>query len=265
MNHLHLAKPYRCLFCAESFTSEMELQCHLTTHSKPFRCPMCEQAFHIEYLLDQHLQTEHADADTKAAVAALLLSPTPPHPPASVHTTPTSFSSSLHASISIKEEADSSTSLLSSLALQQQQTRSPRPPSRQGSDARKSLSPAVPQPSASPLTLTSSSAVWKNSEAVHVCNICDSRFTQQALLAIHKAQEHGLRTVGGVGGSSALSPSGGASKGRSASLSPMGSFAAPAPASAAAHSHQSTREKFLQQYQTLVSVLTGWCCIHVCL
>lgn len=228
VNHLHLAKPYRCLFCAESFTSEMELQCHLTTHSKPFRCTMCEQAFHIEYLLDQHMQTEHADADTKAAVAALL-SPT---------------STSLN-NISIKEEADSSTSILSTLT----QTRSPRPPS-QSSDAQKSISPAVPQPSASPLATTASSAVWKNSEAVHICNICDSRFTQQALLAIHKAQEHGLRTVG-MGGSS-LSPSG---KGRSASVSPMGSFATPA-----AHS-QSSREKFLQQNQTLVSVLTGWCCL----
>ncbi|XP_076470064.1 zinc finger protein 423-like [Babylonia areolata] len=227
VNHLHLAKPYRCLFCAESFTSEMELQCHLTTHSKPFRCPMCEQAFHIEYLLDQHLQTEHADSDTKAAVAALL-SPVP-------------------GNVSIKEEADSSTSVVSSLSLSL--TRSPRPSSR-SSDARKSVSPAVPQPSLSPVALSAlSSAVWKNSEAVHMCNICDSRFTQPSLLAIHKAQEHGLK----MGGNS-LSPTG---KGRSASVSPCGSFSVPASQSQSQPQSQATRERFLQQNQTLVSVLTA--------
>ncbi|KAK7500297.1 hypothetical protein BaRGS_00008520 [Batillaria attramentaria] len=217
VNHLHLAKPYRCLFCAESFTSEMELQCHLTTHSKPFRCPMCEQAFHIEYLLDKHMQTEHADMDTKSA------------------TLNTSTSPAL-ATISIKEEADSS------LTLQQMTSMiSPRPSSH-SSDTLKSLSPAIPQPAASP---QSAVAVWKNSEAIHVCNICDSRFTQQALLTIHKAQEHGLRSVG-LGAPSSLSPQG---KGRGTSASPSAS-APPA------HS-QSPREKFLQQNQTLVSVLTA--------
>lgn len=75
VNHLHVAKPYRCLFCAESFTSEMELQCHLTTHSKPFRCPMCEQAFHIEYLLDQHMQTDHGEVDIKTATLHASTSP----------------------------------------------------------------------------------------------------------------------------------------------------------------------------------------------
>ncbi|KAL8559761.1 hypothetical protein ACOMHN_002294 [Nucella lapillus] len=220
VNHLHLAKPYRCLFCAESFTSEMELQCHLTTHSKPFRCPMCEQAFHIEYLLDQHMQTEHADSDTKAAVAALLS----PIPASSV------------SNISIKEEADSSTSNVTV-------TWSPRPSSR-SSDARKSVSPAVPQPSVSPMGLSAlTSAVWKNSEAVHMCNICDSRFTQQSLLAIHKAQEHGLK-----GGGNSLSPTG---KGRSTSVSPCGSFSVPVSQS------QTARERLLQQNQTLVSVLTA--------
>lgn len=104
VNHLHVAKPYRCLFCSESFTSEMELQCHLTTHSKPFRCPMCEQAFHIEYLLDQHLQTDHGDSDCKGT--ALL------------HNRASSL-----ALIPIKEETES-LPLAQLLA-----SRSPRPPS----------------------------------------------------------------------------------------------------------------------------------------
>ena len=174
------------------------------------------------------MQTEHADADTKAAVAALL-----------------SPSSTSVNSISIKEEADSSTSVTNSITL----TRSPRP-SSQSSDPRKSVSPAVLQPSVSPLGIsTLSSAVWKNSEAVHVCNICDSRFTQQSLLAIHKVQEHGLKA-----GSSSLSPPG---KGRSSSASPSTSFTSPV-----AHS-QAAREKFLQQNQTLVSVLSGGVCLQL--
>ena len=59
-------------------------------------------------------------------------------------------------------------------------------PASENSDTRKSLSPLIiPQSSVSPVTSTPS-AVWKNSDAVHICNICDSRFTQPALLAIHK-------------------------------------------------------------------------------
>jgi hypothetical protein len=91
-------------------------------------------------------------------------------------------SSGVGLTTSIKEEADSSTSVLASLI----HARSSRPPS-QSSDARKSVSPA-PHSSYSPLTPSTPSAVWKNIEAVHVCNICDCRFTQPSLLAIHKAQ-----------------------------------------------------------------------------
>lgn len=53
----------RCLFCKDSFSSEMELQCHLTTHSRPFKCSMCSESFHVEYLLDKHVQSVHSSED----------------------------------------------------------------------------------------------------------------------------------------------------------------------------------------------------------
>uniref|UniRef100_A0A672Z0C1 Zinc finger protein 423 n=1 Tax=Sphaeramia orbicularis TaxID=375764 RepID=A0A672Z0C1_9TELE len=44
-NHLGL-KPRKCIFCGETFGTEVELQCHITTHSKKFTCRFCGKAFH---------------------------------------------------------------------------------------------------------------------------------------------------------------------------------------------------------------------------
>ena len=52
---------YRCLFCKDSFASEMDLQCHLTTHNKPLKCSMCDEGFNVEYLLDKHMHDVHAN------------------------------------------------------------------------------------------------------------------------------------------------------------------------------------------------------------
>ena len=55
------------MFCKESFTSEMDLQCHLATHNKPFKCSMCDDSFLVEFLLDKHLQNVHSSANTSGA------------------------------------------------------------------------------------------------------------------------------------------------------------------------------------------------------
>ena len=39
----------------------------------------------------------------------------------------------------------------------------------------------------------SASAIWKNTEPLHTCNICDVKFCNLALLNLHKAQEHGVK------------------------------------------------------------------------
>ncbi|KAM6973310.1 zinc finger protein 423 [Aplochiton taeniatus] len=53
------AKPRKCIFCGESFGTEVELQCHITTHSKKFNCRFCGKAFQGVALLERHLREKH--------------------------------------------------------------------------------------------------------------------------------------------------------------------------------------------------------------
>ncbi|XP_037539209.1 zinc finger protein 423 isoform X3 [Nematolebias whitei] len=52
-------KPRKCIFCGETFGTEVELQCHITTHSKKFTCRFCGKAFHAISLLERHLREKH--------------------------------------------------------------------------------------------------------------------------------------------------------------------------------------------------------------
>lgn len=132
----------RCLFCKESFTSEMDLQCHLTTHNKPFKCSMCDESFHVEYLLDKHLQSVH----TNASEASALTSP-----------------------IKIKVERD--IDVMNSHNYSSEQHNHGYSPSSNSSNV---------------------SGIWKSSEPLHTCNICDLKFSQMSMLQLHKSQNHGL-------------------------------------------------------------------------
>ncbi|XP_063052912.1 zinc finger protein 423 [Engraulis encrasicolus] len=53
------AKARKCIFCGETFCTEVELQCHITTHSKKFNCRFCGKAFQTVVLLDRHLREKH--------------------------------------------------------------------------------------------------------------------------------------------------------------------------------------------------------------
>uniref|UniRef100_A0A671SHG6 Zinc finger protein 521 n=1 Tax=Sinocyclocheilus anshuiensis TaxID=1608454 RepID=A0A671SHG6_9TELE len=62
VKHSHLENQgcsHRCIFCCESFGTEVELQCHITTHSKKYNCHFCCKAFHAVYLLERHLREKH--------------------------------------------------------------------------------------------------------------------------------------------------------------------------------------------------------------
>uniref|UniRef100_A0A8C2PP03 Zinc finger protein 521 n=1 Tax=Cyprinus carpio TaxID=7962 RepID=A0A8C2PP03_CYPCA len=62
VKHSHLENQgcsHRCIFCGESFGTEVELQCHITTHSKKYNCHFCCKAFHAVYLLERHLREKH--------------------------------------------------------------------------------------------------------------------------------------------------------------------------------------------------------------
>ncbi|XP_029910054.1 zinc finger protein 423 isoform X3 [Myripristis murdjan] len=56
-------KPRKCIFCGETFGTEVELQCHITTHSKKFNCRFCGKAFHAITLLERHLREKHCVFD----------------------------------------------------------------------------------------------------------------------------------------------------------------------------------------------------------
>ncbi|XP_061112208.1 zinc finger protein 521-like isoform X2 [Conger conger] len=65
-NHLESqGRPHRCIFCRESFGTEVELQCHITTHSKKYNCRFCSKAFHAVGLLERHLREKHCIFEAK--------------------------------------------------------------------------------------------------------------------------------------------------------------------------------------------------------
>ncbi|KAI4810138.1 hypothetical protein KUCAC02_018985 [Chaenocephalus aceratus] len=69
VKHSHLenqGRSHRCIFCGESFGTEVELQCHITTHSKKFNCRFCSKAFHAIVLLEKHLREKHCVFEGKA-------------------------------------------------------------------------------------------------------------------------------------------------------------------------------------------------------
>ncbi|XP_039618798.1 zinc finger protein 423 isoform X2 [Polypterus senegalus] len=66
VKHSHLgnpAKARKCIFCGEMFSTEVELQCHITTHSKKYNCRFCSKAFHAIILLEKHLREKHCIFD----------------------------------------------------------------------------------------------------------------------------------------------------------------------------------------------------------
>jgi hypothetical protein len=66
VHHLGVARPYRCFFCRDGFSSELELSAHVAAHKKPFSCPLCGESFLVEFLLDRHLEMKHPCLDSAA-------------------------------------------------------------------------------------------------------------------------------------------------------------------------------------------------------
>ncbi|XP_039610636.1 zinc finger protein 521 isoform X6 [Polypterus senegalus] len=65
-NHLeNQGKIHKCIFCGESYGTEVELQCHITTHSKKYNCKFCSKAFHAIILLEKHLREKHCVFEAK--------------------------------------------------------------------------------------------------------------------------------------------------------------------------------------------------------
>lgn len=65
--------------------------------------------------------------------------------------------------------------------------------------------PPHPSPRYSPKNLNGS-GIWKSSELLHTCNICDMKFEQLVLLQTHKAVDHGLSAKKSSTSSASVSP-----------------------------------------------------------
>ncbi|RUS75432.1 hypothetical protein EGW08_016811, partial [Elysia chlorotica] len=63
--------------------------------------------------------------------------------------------------------------------------KTPNPATMFGASAQESISLTSPPASVS--------AIWKNTEPLHTCNICDVKFCNLGLLNLHKMQDHGVK------------------------------------------------------------------------
>ncbi|GFO07026.1 hypothetical protein PoB_003353100 [Plakobranchus ocellatus] len=298
VHHLHMSRPYKCLFCQESFTSEVELQCHLTTHSKQFRCPMCDQAFHIEYLLDQHMQSCHGDHKPDLAqkqndrksprptslfknIAVKKEQADSPNPFSDPKFNPFS-SKPLSASSSSSSSGSPRIILKSPVARSPSRRSAPSPHNSQSSAASPNpgrsphagsvITSPIMHGAAPSVPMTSppaaASAIWKNTEPLHTCNICDMKFCNLTLLNLHKTQDHGVKpsTTSKSSATSAAMSLPVSTRGLATTNKTVTASVAASVASAADGGHQrqngkggskADREKVLLANQTILSVLTN--------
>ena len=66
------------------------------------------------------------------------------------------------------------------------------------------------------------SAIWKNTEPLHTCNICDVKFCNLGLLNLHKLQDHGVKhPVNNISSSRAPTPVSGSPRGSTSGITPV--------------------------------------------
>ncbi|XP_060733965.1 zinc finger protein 423 isoform X1 [Tachysurus vachellii] len=168
VKHSHLSQPTapgvankarKCIFCGESFGTEVELQCHITTHSKKFNCRICGKAFHAIVLLERHLREKHCMFDGGNGNGN----------GGSQNGTPNGVSQSAKrgggGSTAAAEQADLQSMLLKGGA---QETAN----SHEASGGEEELDA---------------------SEPMYACDICGAAYTMESLLQNHRLRDHNIR------------------------------------------------------------------------
>ncbi|XP_053356230.1 zinc finger protein 423 isoform X1 [Clarias gariepinus] len=168
VKHSHLSQPTgpgvaskarKCIFCGESFGTEVELQCHITTHSKKFNCRICGKAFHAIVLLERHLREKHCMFDGGNGNGN----------GGSQNGTPNGVSQSSKrgggGSTAAAEQADLQNMLLKGGA---QETAN----SHEASGGEEELDA---------------------SEPMYACDICGAAYTMESLLQNHRLRDHNIR------------------------------------------------------------------------
>uniref|UniRef100_A0A3P8PXF1 Zinc finger protein 423 n=1 Tax=Astatotilapia calliptera TaxID=8154 RepID=A0A3P8PXF1_ASTCA len=168
-------KPRKCIFCGESFGTEVELQCHITTHSKKFTCRFCGKAFHAISLLERHLREKHCVFDGSNITG----NGGGTGSSGSQNGTPNGLAQTSKrggggsATVAAAEQADLQNMLLKSAAV--------GGGSSQGGDAANSHE------------ASGGEEELDNSEPMYACDICGAAYTMESLLQNHRLRDHNIR------------------------------------------------------------------------
>lgn len=173
-------KPRKCIFCGETFGTEVELQCHITTHSKKFTCRFCGKAFQAMSLLDRHLRDKHCIFDSGNITG----NGGGTGSGASHNGTPNGLAQSSkragsggnggaggveRATVAAAEQADLQNMLLKNAGA------------GQGGDTANSHE------------ASGGEEELDNSEPMYACDICGAAYTMESLLQNHRLRDHNIR------------------------------------------------------------------------
>ncbi|XP_034061781.1 LOW QUALITY PROTEIN: zinc finger protein 423 [Gymnodraco acuticeps] len=173
-------KPRKCIFCGETFGTEVELQCHITTHSKKFTCRFCGKAFQAMSLLDRHLRDKHCIFDSSNITG----NGGGTGSGASHNGTPNGLAQSSkrggsggnggavgveRATVAAAEQADLQNMLLKNAGASQ------------GGDTANSHE------------ASGGEEELDNSEPMYACDICGAAYTMESLLQNHRLRDHNIR------------------------------------------------------------------------
>lgn len=169
-------KPRKCIFCGETFGTEVELQCHITTHSKKFTCRFCSKAFHAISLLERHLREKHCIFD-----GGNITGNGGTGSSGSQNGTPNGLAQSTkrggsggngstgeRATVVAAEQADLQNMMLKSSVVA-------------GGDAVNSHE------------ASGGEEELDNSEPMYACDICGAAYTMESLLQNHRLRDHNIR------------------------------------------------------------------------
>uniref|UniRef100_A0A3B5QJK7 Zinc finger protein 423 n=1 Tax=Xiphophorus maculatus TaxID=8083 RepID=A0A3B5QJK7_XIPMA len=162
-------KPRKCIFCGETFGTEVELQCHITTHSKKFTCRFCGKAFHAISLLERHLREKHCifDGSNGGGTGSS----------GSQNGTPNGLAQTSKrggAGIAAAEQADLQNILLKGGVV--------------GGGGSSQAGDTANSHEAS-----GGEEELDNSEPMYACDICGAAYTMESLLQNHRLRDHNIR------------------------------------------------------------------------
>ncbi|XP_028813432.1 zinc finger protein 423 isoform X2 [Denticeps clupeoides] len=160
-------KARKCIFCGETFGTEVELQCHITTHSKKYNCRFCGKAFHAIVLLERHLREKHCIFDSASGNGN----------GGSQNGTPNGVTQSSKRS---GGGTGGGSAGVASAAAEQ-------------ADLQNLLLKTSGQETANSHEASGGEDELDASEPMYACDICGAAYTMEALLQNHRLRDHNIR------------------------------------------------------------------------